>query len=125
MATLEINGVYDSKTPPRGWPAAPKKQRKPRPKPARSIRLKVKPSAQGRCGIVSIAVGQDTTDYILNVIPADWGQGFELDNLDNAELYHVNLDGQGHDSCDCKGHLRHGHCKHSEGIRALVKAGKL
>jgi hypothetical protein len=101
------------------------KTRKPRAKLTRSIRLKVKPSALGRCGIVAIAVGKETTDYILNVIPADWGQGFELDNLDNAELYHVNLDRQGHDSCDCKGHLRHGHCKHSDGIRALVKAGKL
>jgi hypothetical protein len=29
------------------------------------------------------------------------------------------------DVCHCKGHARHGHCKHVDGLKALITAGKL
>ena len=38
--------------------------------------------------------------------------------------YAVNIDGE-KCSCECKGFASHGHCKHSDGIAALIAAGKL
>jgi hypothetical protein len=37
----------------------PVKTRKPRPKPARSIRLTVRPDDEGKSGVVSITVGKE------------------------------------------------------------------
>ena len=42
--------------------SAPARQRKPRPKPQRSIRLEVRPEGDG-LGIVRIAVGKEYADY--------------------------------------------------------------
>jgi hypothetical protein len=104
--------------------AAPR-QRKPRAKPERRIRLAVRPNDHdGKNGVVCITVGKDTADYFLCRIASDWGQGFTVEQIGGTELYHVHLDGDKR-TCDCKGHLRHGHCKHSDGLAALVAAGKL
>ena len=100
------------------------RQRKPRAKPARSIRLAVPLNAEGKNGLASITVGKKTDEYFLTRIAADWGTAFQLEKLGADEVYHVNLNGAA-DTCDRKGHLRHGHCKHSEGLRALARAGKL
>jgi hypothetical protein len=73
------------------------------------------------------------TSYRLREVPSDFGRAFELRKLeaDGGEVYHVNLadgpDGP-EDSCECKGHLRHGHrtvCRHVAGLKALAAAGKL
>ena len=106
--------------------SAPTRQRKPRPKPQRHIRLEVKPE-DGGLGIVRITVGKDHADYFPTLIPADFGRGFKVEKvgLDCREsAYAVNIDGDKR-TCDCKGHARHGHCKHADGIAALIAAGKL
>jgi hypothetical protein len=42
------------------------------------------------------------------------------------EPYHVNLgDAENPPSCECKGFLRHGHCRHIEGLTALTNASRL
>ncbi len=100
------------------------RQRKPRPKPARSIGLCVRPSPE-TAGVVRITVGNKSDDYILTTIPADFGRGFKLVKLlGEHEGYHVNVNGPA-SLCDCKGHGAHGHCKHADGLAALVAAGRL
>jgi hypothetical protein len=82
---------------------------------------------------VAISVGKQTDTYLLHTIPTDLGDGaltFEVEKLDAdmaaVETYHVHLsDSRADRSCDCKGHARHGRCKHREGIETLVAKGKL
>jgi hypothetical protein len=60
-------------------------------------------------------------------VTADFGRGFLVEKIDTAAqtaAYHVNLDGDKR-TCECKGHLRHGHCKHADGLAALIAAGRL
>ena len=103
--------------------SAPARQRKPRPKPARSIRVEVPPEGGG-LGIVRIWVGKDHADYFLTVLPADFGRGFLVEKVGHEESYHVNLDADRR-TCECAGYLSHSHCKHSDGLAALVAAGRL
>jgi hypothetical protein len=103
--------------------AAPR-QRKPRPKPERRIRLAVGLNERGQGGVVAITVGKETHEYIADRLASDWGTAFRLSNIDNLKVYEVNLDGDKR-TCDCKGFARWNHCKHSDGLAALVKAGKL
>jgi hypothetical protein len=104
--------------------AAPR-QRKPRPKPARSIRLIVSP-APDCTGVVRIAIGKEAPDYLLTEFAADFGRGFLVEKVsfDAPAAYHVNLDGDAR-TCDCPGHSSHGHCKHSDGLAALIASGRL
>ena len=98
--------------------------RKPR-KVVRTIKLAVAPF--DGVGVVTIRAGKVVADYQLTTIAADYGRGFQLDKLGgdaDPETYHVNLSSDGN-VCDCKGHCRWGHCKHADGLAALVKAGKL
>jgi hypothetical protein len=102
------------------------RQRKPRPKPQRHIQLEVKPEGDG-LGIVRITVGNQYADYFLTPMPADFGRAFKVEKIGlqvNDPPYHVNIDG-GQRSCECKGFLRHGHCKHADGLAALIAAGRL
>jgi hypothetical protein len=97
-----------------------------RVKPARSIRLCVKP-VNDCTGVVRITVGKDSADYFLTEIPTDFGRGFRVEKIGlecQEGAYHVNLDG-GNKTCECKGYLKWGHCKHSDGLAALVAAGRL
>jgi hypothetical protein len=105
---------------------APASQRKPRTKPQRSVRLEVRPEDNG-LGIVRLTVGKDYADYFLTEIPADFGRGFTVEKIGlhaNDPAYHVNID-KDKKSCECKGFLCHGHCKHSDGLAALIAAGRL
>jgi hypothetical protein len=99
-------------------------RRRSRVKPARSIRLLSAPAA-GRPGLLRITVGGEVFTYRIAVIPADFGAGFELTKLlpggRDGESYAVNLAG----SCERKGFLSHGHCKHLDGLRKLVAEGLL
>jgi hypothetical protein len=76
---------------------------------------------------VRITAGKQSADYFLTEIPTDFGRGFRVEKI-GLEVkdgpYHVNLDG-GNKLCDCKGHLKWGHCKHGDGLAALIAAGRL
>lgn len=100
------------------------RQRKPRPKPARTIRLCIAPSPIST-GVVHIAVGGKGQDYLLNEVEGcAFGRGFLLSKIGHEEQYHVNIDADRR-SCECEGYLKHSHCKHSDGLAALVAAGRL
>jgi hypothetical protein len=106
---------------------APARQRTPRAKPARSIRLVVPPA--GGTGVVRVHVGQQSFDYSVREFRSDLrGRAFELVKLGleaDGECYHVRLTGNGQDCCDCRGFVRHSHCKHRDGLAALCQAGRL
>jgi hypothetical protein len=105
---------------------APTRQRKPRPKPARFVRLCIKPEGTAP-GIVRLTVGKQGADYFLTAIPADFGRGFLVEKMGidrDAARYAVNIDGDRR-TCECQGFARHGHCKHADGIAALLAAGRL
>jgi hypothetical protein len=108
-------------------PARVKPARKPRAKPARFIRLVVAPA--GGTGVVRVHVGKQSADYSLREFPSEvGGRAFELVKLGleaDGECYHVRLTNNGQDSCDCRGFVRHSHCKHRDGLAALVAAGRL
>lgn len=113
---------------------APAKQRKPRAKPARFIRVLEQPTDESDgWAAIQIMIGKQVDTYLLHAVPTDFGNGFtgfEVEKLtpgfETAEVYHVLLADRPEDcSCDCRGHERWSHCKHREGIETLVKVGKL
>ena len=99
-------------------------QRKPRPKPARSIRLIIALSPISS-GVVRIAVGAQANDYFLTEVQGvAFGRGFLVEKIGHEESYHVNID---HDrrTCECEGYITHSHCKHADGLAALLAAGRI
>jgi hypothetical protein len=106
---------------------------KPRPKPARSIRILEQPTDDtDGWAAIAITVGKKTDTYLLHTIPTDFAgtTAFEVEKLNEdlatVEQYHVLLANRPEArSCECKGFLRHGHCKHVEGLAALAIAGRL
>jgi hypothetical protein len=80
----------------------------PRPKQSRSVRRLAADAVRITCGRV-------TRDYPLREFPADEGRGFQVGE------YNVFLHANGQDRlCDCLGFLQHGHCKHADGLAALL-----
>jgi hypothetical protein len=96
--------------------------RKPRQRRKQQRFCKV---VRGENGVrtLTLRVGKQTDAYDLHEIKADYGRGFELTKADGT-VYHANLDGRA-SACDCKGHCKHGHCKHVDSLTALEAAGKL
>jgi len=103
---------------------------KPRPKPERRILFQSFPNGP-RLGLVRISVGTEAADYWLSRLPSDFGgAAFRLEKFapegDEPASYDVLLaDDQGHHSCECKGFLRWGRCKHVDGMSALCLSGRL
>jgi hypothetical protein len=71
------------------------------------------------------------THYYVTPLASDYGVAFRFSKFacEGGEEYHVNVGGEGEPaSCDCLGHLKHGHkttCRHVACARALIAAGKL
>jgi hypothetical protein len=98
-------------------------------KPARSIRI-LHPISETSGGVLAITVGKAESVYAVRRLPADFCAAYRLikgelveqpDNtlrLQDAAQYDVLLDGQ-NSTCECKGFLRHGHCKHVGGLSVL------
>jgi hypothetical protein len=84
-------------------------------------------NVEGGYGILHIRQEDRRDHYYLRMIPCDFGHGFALTKLegDCGTTYHVALDTTaGRHSCECKGFLRWGHCKHVEGLLAMAAAGQ-
>lgn len=94
-------------------------------KPARVITLIRSPKTDG-VGVFRIAVGAKTQFYTFKEIPCEiGGRGFVVHRLGIGTVYHVRV-GQPEDcSCECLGWLRHDHCKHVSGLKALIATGVL
>jgi len=74
--------------------------------------------------------GKETLFFVDRIASEVGGAAFRLTKFeqfqrgDDDAVYNVLLDGR-RSSCECKGHLRHGHCRHVEALTALRAAGKL
>src|SRR4051812_30288856 len=98
---------------------------KPRPKPARTVELILRPDAGP--GAVAIAMGRTEATYLVTPIPSDFGRAFRLEKLvhfGEASTYDVLLDGE-RSTCECRGFMHHRHCKHVDTLCELVAAGRL
>ena len=69
--------------------------------------------------------------YYVSPFAADYGRAFLFQGVaaKSGSRYCVNVgDKDSAPSCECKGHLQHGHktvCRHLACVRALIAAGKL
>jgi hypothetical protein len=91
-----------------------------RKKPARFCNV-----ARDEYGVrtLTLRICQKADTYDLLEITSDYGRGFQLTKADGT-VYHVCLDGLC-SACDCKGHTKHGHCKHVDSLTALEADGRL
>ena len=105
--------------------------RKAAPKKDRHIRLLA--LLDTGAGILQIDDGKTVDRYFFAPLASDFGRGFTVEKWADAtddrpagvvETYHVCLNGKA-SLCACKGFLRWNHCKHIEGLQALMDAGKL
>jgi hypothetical protein len=83
----------------------------------------------GDATVLALTTGDGTTFYHLTPLDRGFGEAaFRLEKADAGdgpgEVYDVLLDGA-RSSCDCKGFLRWGHCKHLESIEGLRAAGRV
>jgi SWIM zinc finger len=86
----------------------------------RVIRLMQTPDAHG-VGIFAIVERKRTQFYVFREIPCDiGGRGFVVHRLGLGDLYHVRVGDPRDCSCECLGFLRHGRCKHIQGLAALI-----
>src|SRR5262249_2184997 len=102
---------------------APARQRKPRPQPERRCRLS--DGLGGALRILTLFIGTEAFLYWVEPVGTDWGRGFKLEEFEEGDVYHVHLDDALGHSCECKGFLKWGHCKHEAALSALVTAGRL
>jgi hypothetical protein len=97
---------------------------RPRVKPSLSVLLERHPG--NRLALLHLALGKETHHYYLSELAADFGRAFRVEKFlsQGGESYDVLLDdAYGH--CECLGFLRHGHCKHLDGLRTLLARGEL
>ena len=94
-------------------------------RPARTIRL-LRPITPEAAGVVCVTAEDESAFYAVRELPCDiGGRGFAVHRLGLGTLYHVRV-GKPHDcSCECKGFLYHGYCRHILGLLALTRQGKL
>jgi hypothetical protein len=114
-------------------PEPDRRVRTARRKPERRIRVLEQPGPDtDGWAAIAITVGKQSDTYLLHTIPTDFdgALAFEVEKLDNdlatVEQYHVLLaDEPKETSCECKGFLRWGRCKHADGIAALRQHKRL
>lgn len=89
------------------------------------VRLHSRPVGD-MAGYFTIVKDGDDKSYFLRRLDNDLGGlAFEVQAFGSKDRYHVLLhDDPAVQSCDCRGFVAHGHCKHVEGLVALRDAGR-
>ena len=91
----------------------------------RTVRIVYPPNADG-VGVFCIDTGGECQFYTFREIRCDiGGRGFAVHRLGLGTLYHVRVGRPLDCSCECKGFLYHGYCRHISGLLALIREGKL
>lgn len=94
---------------------------KPETRHSRVIAIVRAPNEHG-VGIFRIDMAGQATFYTFREIPCEiGGQGFALHRSGLGTLYHTRVGEPQDCSCECLGFLRWGHCKHIEGLLALIR----
>ena len=84
------------------------------------IRLIQRPDPSG-VGVFAITTKKSTQYYVFKEITSEiGGRGFAVHRLGLGDLYHVRVGEPVECSCECLGFLRHGRCKHIQGLSALL-----
>jgi hypothetical protein len=97
-----------------------------RKKPTRTLRY------DPLASVLSMSIGKQAFAYWLEVLPTDFEDTLAVRltkapscrKPDEPDAYDVAI-GPDTASCECKGHLRHGHCKHLDSVRVLRDTGRL
>lgn len=92
-------------------------------KPARIIRLLYWLQDKA-IGLIEVEEGKDRDLYAVKKLPSDFGFAFEVAKHGGDTPYHVCINAM-HSTCECKGFVRWGKCRHVDGLTALTKAGKI
>jgi hypothetical protein len=91
--------------------------------PTRLVRLLRPPDATG-VGLLALTSRGKTAFYVFREVPCDiGGRGFAMHRLGLGAVYNVRVGRPDECSCECMGFLRHGQCKHLQGMLALVGHG--
>ena len=88
--------------------------------------------ATGTAGTMTVVQDKKVTTYRLTEhvgVPYPC-RGFHVEKVaggtdPEATGYDVEINPEGHHSCECKGFYRHGHCSHVDAIQDLLAAGAL
>jgi hypothetical protein len=95
-----------------------------RPKSPRKIKVVARPCPSGGApGELSITDGRGVTaSYAYSVHPGEAAPAtvVYLGRLGSSDVYRVVIDPAGGHDCDCPGFVHHGHCKHADGLAALL-----
>lgn len=110
------------------FPRHANRTRKPRPKAARFIRWLTSPlSPNNSLAAIRIICGRVIRHYYVREFDAPEGRAFELEVInvnfkhEDRTRYAVFFHQNGQDrSCECLGFEKWGHCKHIEGLAALL-----
>jgi SWIM zinc finger len=98
--------------------------RKPRPAPVRKVEVVIRPEDDAP-GAVTIAIGKKESTYLVTRLPSDFGRAYRVEKLDDSgTAYDVLLHGK-QSTCECKGFLHHGRCKHILTLAEMILAGLL
>lgn len=105
-----------------------------RVKPQRGARI-LQPILDG-IAVIEIHVGKVRHTYEVRPMQADFGTAFRIHKmelvqkeagvyeLESTARYDVCLNEQ-QSTCECKGFLRHAHCKHLDGLTVLRQRGSI
>jgi hypothetical protein len=86
----------------------------------------MRPPGGDGVGVFCVTVGDTSTFYTLHELPCEiGGRGFAVHRTGLGNLYHVRIGAAEDCSCECKGFLYHGSCRHVLGLLALARAGRL
>lgn len=100
-----------------------------KPKPISRPRLILAPGPDDEGSVVIYSKREPHgSTYFLRLLRTEWGRGFTLEKAadwPDAAKYAVNINGDGYDSCECKGFCKTGGCKHVLAMRSLVENGEL
>jgi uncharacterized Zn finger protein len=99
----------------------------------RSVKVLIPALTCDRQRLTLIRITQDgkAAHYWIAPQASAWGLAWTVERAgeeveDGAErTYDVLLENEQDSSCTCPGHTYHGHCRHVEALRALLRAGKL
>ena len=84
------------------------------------VRL-LRPPDEAGVGLLALTARRKTAFYVFREISCEiGGRAFAMHRLGLGPVYYVRVGRPEDCSCECLGYLRHGECKHVQGMLALV-----